>query len=465
MLSFSLFGIPIVVQPFFWVISVLLGLGIASNPDTPKGAMLAWVITVFLSVLIHELGHAVAIRAHRLQPSIELQGFGGATTWPRSAKLSRLSLIVISLAGPFAGFALALGAWVVSGAMAAPSPLLDFLLSNLVVVNLVWGVVNLLPVIPFDGGHVLEHALGPKRERTALWISTIAGVVVAIAFAAMFRSFLGAIFFGMGAMQSYQRLSLLSAPRGAPAPEPPAPEPHTPPPQELVALRAEARKALESDNPAVALALAQELFQACEQHPPQSTLSLRRAALEIAGWAELGLERKDDALDTLQAAEALGPVDAAFAGAVHFARGNMKAARKALEAARQHGDNRKEVVGPLIQIAIQAGEIPRAAAIALDVVDSLSDEDVRAMVTIARDGHAEIWSAQLTEALFARTGSGRDAYDAARDYVRAGQLERSMAMLKTALRAGAGDRNVLLGDEVWAPLRGVPEFEALCRSN
>jgi Zn-dependent protease len=61
-------------------------------------------------------------------------------------------------------------------------------------VNLYWGVVNLLPVLPFDGGHVLEHALGPKRARITAGISFLVGALVAVYFLTS-GSVLGAFFF------------------------------------------------------------------------------------------------------------------------------------------------------------------------------------------------------------------------------------------------------------------------------
>ena len=58
-------------------------------------------------------------------------------------------------------------------------------------------------------------------------------------------------------------------------------------------------------------------------------------------------------------------------------------AQRVLEQARARGDDRKEVVGPLIQILIEQGEVPRAAAVALDIVDALSTDDAgRALATI-----------------------------------------------------------------------------------
>src|SRR5206468_2192327 len=96
---------------------------------------------------------------------------------------------VTSLAGPFAGFALY--GLVLAFIHLAPRsvlrslpPLAATAIDDLEWVNLYWGMVNLIPVLPFDGGHVLEEALGPTRIRATAIISLAAGLATAAYFAA-----------------------------------------------------------------------------------------------------------------------------------------------------------------------------------------------------------------------------------------------------------------------------------------
>ena len=58
-LRFNLFGIPVRVHPLFWLVAAILGAG--SDPDPIE--LLLWIGTVFVSILIHEMGHALAARA------------------------------------------------------------------------------------------------------------------------------------------------------------------------------------------------------------------------------------------------------------------------------------------------------------------------------------------------------------------------------------------------------------------
>ena len=58
-LNFQLFGIPVRVHPLFWLIAVLLGI----SGDPQPAEILLWVVAVFVSILVHELGHALTMRA------------------------------------------------------------------------------------------------------------------------------------------------------------------------------------------------------------------------------------------------------------------------------------------------------------------------------------------------------------------------------------------------------------------
>ncbi|HSO00261.1 MAG TPA: site-2 protease family protein, partial [Candidatus Nanopelagicales bacterium] len=166
MLSFRLFGIPVDVQPWFWLTATFLNYRLLSNPGysgAQKARLMAvWLGVVFVSVLVHELGHAVAIRRHRIDPEITLHGMGGSTSWRTVLPLRRIQHIFISLAGPFAGFAFAgvifLLQWGLAPLWRMPE-LAHYAIQNLMWVNVAWGIFNLIPVLPFDGGHVLEHAL------------------------------------------------------------------------------------------------------------------------------------------------------------------------------------------------------------------------------------------------------------------------------------------------------------------
>ena len=233
-LHFSVAGIPVRVHPLFWVIAFLFGFSSTNLLYT-----LLWVLAIFVSVLVHELGHAFAFRRFGLRSSIVLHFAGGLTvpesvSWGSSwasVALRPREEIVVSLAGPFSGFLLAallIGAVAVSGGTVAVNWLLGFiplpvvaslpvggvfltvLVYILVSVNVFWGLINLVPVYPLDGGNVARYAFLQNDPydgvRKSLWLSVIAGGIVAFVGLVFLRSVYMALLFGFLAFQSYQSL-------------------------------------------------------------------------------------------------------------------------------------------------------------------------------------------------------------------------------------------------------------------
>jgi Zn-dependent protease len=171
-----------------------------------------WVAVVLASVVVHELGHAAVGRVFGLEPSVVIHGTGGTTSWTGSQKLSPAQRIAISLAGPMAGFALGGVVYAVAllarghahagsgGGLGAPS-LPSFLVGQLVDVNFEWGALNLLPMLPLDGGNVMAQVLNAARrghgERPARIISIVlagAALVAALAWRSLWPAFLAGSF-------------------------------------------------------------------------------------------------------------------------------------------------------------------------------------------------------------------------------------------------------------------------------
>lgn len=224
-LNFRLLGIPVRVHPLFWLIALLLGIG--GGDDRDVGRMLFWIGTVFVSILIHELGHALAARAHGWEPWITLHGFGGLASYRPDYHNARAQ-ILISLAGPGAGF---LFAAVIIGLIAASghrvelgwpesvlpvrfelydSRNLNLVLFYLLYVNIFWGLVNLLPIYPLDGGQISQEVfqLANPRDglRQSLWLSIIVSVAGGVfAWTRLHDQFL-AIFCAYLAFNSYSTL-------------------------------------------------------------------------------------------------------------------------------------------------------------------------------------------------------------------------------------------------------------------
>jgi Zn-dependent protease len=157
---FSLLGFPVRVDPSFWIVSVLLGITL----DDPW-AIAIWVGVCFVSILAHELGHALMGRAFGLHGSIELHSMGGLTQWPELHKLlSPARDIAVSLAGPFTGLVIAACTYSYLTLRGWPeSPYGRVTVYTVLWINGGWALVNLLPILPLDGGHVMESAVHWRR--------------------------------------------------------------------------------------------------------------------------------------------------------------------------------------------------------------------------------------------------------------------------------------------------------------
>jgi stage IV sporulation protein FB len=230
-LNFTLLGIPVRVNPWFWLIAVLLG-PIHEKPQF----VLSWVAVVFVSILVHEMGHALVIRSFGMRPSILLYSFGGLAMYQPTRHIPTRQ-IVISLAGPAAGFLLAgltialfrlsgVGVGFVFGGPLGlswkyyligdnvPSEMLLRVVDQLLYVNIWWGLVNLVPIWPLDGGQVCYNVLTELRVSDALSRALVVSMVLSGAIAIYSLAKLNepwlALMFGYLAFNSFRMLQSVS---------------------------------------------------------------------------------------------------------------------------------------------------------------------------------------------------------------------------------------------------------------
>jgi Zn-dependent protease len=244
-LQFYLLGIRVRIAPWFWLVAVLLGWNMRTAHSQQAVALTLWVAAVFLSILIHEMGHALAMRYYGINSYIVLYQFGGLAIpdqyssamsfGSRSRRQDPFSEIVISAAGPVAQLALAVviagSLWISGIALQYRVPFLDvviplnqgqlmtsealsLLFFFLILVSVLWALLNLLPVYPLDGGQIARNILtlfNPREGiRYSLILSIVTGAAVAFyAFAVRDDFFLG-IMFGMLAFSSFQILQAYS---------------------------------------------------------------------------------------------------------------------------------------------------------------------------------------------------------------------------------------------------------------
>lgn len=211
-LRFSLFGIPIRVHPLFWAVSAYMGW----NPTDIKMTFI-WIACVFVSILVHELGHAIMAKHFGWPPEIVLYHFGGLAMFQPYSGMTTKRSIIVSAAGPIAGFGLygtvylfmivsvRFGFW--NNLSVETLNYVDKAFSNLLFINLYWGLINLAPVLPLDGGHICEDICkAVKRYRgdvLAIQISMVAAGGLAFYFFKIDFRF-AAIMFALFAFFNFQ---------------------------------------------------------------------------------------------------------------------------------------------------------------------------------------------------------------------------------------------------------------------
>lgn len=159
----SLFGIPLFLDPLWFVILALatLNFGVAY---LQWGTILGWsagvlmALLLFGSVLLHELGHSLVARSQGINvKSITLFFFGGIAAIEEESK-SPGQAFQVAIAGPSVSIALFLLLTGLSYLLPASS-LASVLLGELGKINLVLALFNLIPGLPLDGGQVLKAAV------------------------------------------------------------------------------------------------------------------------------------------------------------------------------------------------------------------------------------------------------------------------------------------------------------------
>jgi Zn-dependent protease len=201
-IEFTLAGVPVKIQWMFFLIAVLFGLRYQNYPVL----LAAWVAVMFLSILFHEMGHAFAYRRFGVSPSVVIHGFGGLT-FGRSLPVARD--LFVSLAGPGVGLAIGLPLLYVQRNVRISDFYVGEIVGMAIWTNVGWALLNLLPLLPLDGGNATNAFLSliSRRDMTrptrVISIITSGGLVL---LALQYRFVYGAFLAGWYGFQNFQAL-------------------------------------------------------------------------------------------------------------------------------------------------------------------------------------------------------------------------------------------------------------------
>ncbi len=240
-LNFDLFGFNVRTHPAFFIMPILLGRGLITEGINTGVGWIVLIAVFFVSVLVHELGHAFAYRYYGIHARIVLYWMGGlaiadggGNTWGRQRTqfLNPNQRIVVSLAGPVFGLLLAgllcLIVYAVqgkieinrmnwiplpqpnfAGTVLAGSETIFMLFWSGIVLNIVLNLFNLVPIYPLDGGQIAYQALTQmdpvEGVRKAMILSIIVCGLMILLSIKLETLYMG-IFFGYMAWTNYQML-------------------------------------------------------------------------------------------------------------------------------------------------------------------------------------------------------------------------------------------------------------------
>lgn len=207
MIRFTFFGMPVEIQPWFWVILALLGSNFGqmdANANQALGVAL-FVIAGAISIFVHELGHAFAGKIYKAQPFIVLHGFGGYAAFPGSY-FTRMQSFLVTAAGPVTQLLLGFIAFGSLLLLPELSEAFRSFISDLFLVSIFWALLNLIPVYPLDGGQMMAAALGPQRRKLCLQLSIAVAVIASVILYTQKIGIMMPIFMLYFAYQNYQEL-------------------------------------------------------------------------------------------------------------------------------------------------------------------------------------------------------------------------------------------------------------------
>lgn len=449
MLRFRLGRIPVEVHTSHWLIAALIAYtflpmgdgGGALGGQQLLPLLLVGMAVVFISLLVHEMGHALVALAFGYRPSIQLVMLGGLTQPNAPGPIAWWRDVLLTAAGPLFGFLLYIASAQVAPHLHHQSLPVRFGILMLVEANLYWSLFNLVPVAPLDGGRIfqvlLTRAFGRKGLFASLGIGAAVSLVIAYLGMRAGEFYLG-IFFGMFAAQAVGQL--LSVARAAPvSQDDPA----------LQAL-AEARAAMAAQE----LDRSSELAQAVLDRNPPAHPEVRSRAHHLLGWVAIKRGEGRQALDHFSQVQGQAVEPAALAAAFSLI-GDDERSLPLWELAHKQTQDRT-VLHEWAGALIRAGKLDRARA--LPGVDLSTAYGCAERVLFLRERYSEAAAAALQRVELRPTAEG--AYDAACSLSRAGDRERAIDLLDRARSLGFADLRHAATDPDLAALHGHPRFEA-----
>ncbi|XXF77017.1 site-2 protease family protein [Myxococcaceae bacterium GXIMD 01537] len=466
MFRFRLGSIPVEVHPSHLMMSAVLAYSALPSPGSRAGVeawpyralhdsaqpgyawavasfVLAWMLIVFISVLVHELGHALASRAFGYRPSIALVWMGGHTRPNAPGPLPWHRDVLVTGAGPLAGLLLGVGSGVAWYFLRGRSDVADYFMSHFAIANVAWAVLNLLPVLPLDGGRIVSalatRIFGPRGFVVAQGLAALVCLGIVLVGIRTQEPFLTVLFayFGfhalrvvMGAFRPQQEDGAVQGPHAE--------------------TLGEARRALAAGDLEEARRRALGVLEAGEEGGAEA----QSQAHHLLGWVALKEGKGRAALDHFSQVHRR-PVETHALAAAFSLVGDDGRAVTLWEMAWRESNDRTvmhEYAGALIRMG------RTAEALRLPGVEAAGAFACAERVLFIRGAYSE--AAAVGEEALRHAPSPSVAYDAACAFARARMVSDAVRLLRRASELGFRDADYAASDEDLAALHGHPAFEA-----
>lgn len=401
---FRLFGFPVTIDISFLIVVAILGW----YPGVQARDFVIWLLVVPLAILVHELGHAFVARTTGASPQIALAGLGGVTSYVPPHPLSRARSVAISVAGPAVGIAVGLLVLAYGVVVEVGSDVVVSVLNTVIFTTLGWSLLNLLPIVPLDGGQTLRELLpGSPAKRAVRAAAVSVGFAVAVGIVAVIAGYIfGALLAGFLVLTNVMTL---------------------------------------------------------RHAHDEGKVDINNRVLGL-----LAAERTDEARELVADAKSGAQVDPLVRATARAVGEDGADGRHELEAAAAR-DPHDPTAASLLLLVHQLGRDWKSAA---DVVarSSLPAENVLAAQTTAFRAAAFRGSAEIGQAWLDRADSADDesdgtqspglvAYNTACGWTASGDRNRGLAAFRQAADLGFADLTTVDSDEDIAPLRPLPGYD------
>lgn len=447
-------SIPLTVEWPFFLIAALLGAStIQAWPGNRLVFLAIWIGIVFVSILVHELGHAVAYRMNAQHPRITITAFWGLTHGQR--ELPKWRSVMVSLSGVIAGvLVLAIPAKVLyEGNVLFPEfSRWNFVLYLVWYINFWWSMANLLPLLPLDGGQVTRTLWGLRAARySSLGAAGLATLVLFFSghtFAAVFIAMLGLMNLAEAMQEGYLgggRGLAMGGGRGTSFDDPP-PRRDDPPRR--------SKRRSRRGRPDLHLV---------PPPPRQHARPVDPDRLEAAAWDALRVGDAAEAENLLLEATGRGGVSPHLSASIAAAQGRSAEAVQLFAQAFSIAPTPPNLV---------VARVIAGAQIAVPLAERLLEGDEQAVDATAQlQNHLHFTGAYREAAVVGerlvadgRRSPAQSSYEVACSWAKAGDAQAGLSWLIRAVEAGFRAPRLIENEDDLATVRALPGYRDLVQT-